>query len=393
MIYAGVDIAKVDHVVGAVDGRGEEAARPMSFKNSGDGFEKCVAWLEGVAEDPSGVVVAMEATGHYWMALYSFLVSRGYAVAVVNPMQVCAVRRMKGMSRVKNDRIDSVLIAEAMRIGQFDPTRLASDEVQSLRSLTRFHQSLKSELAEVKTQCICLMDAYFPEYDGVFSDMFGAGSRAVLSKCPLPFEVSRRRASTLSEAIAKASRRPAGSDAKAAEVKARAKASVGITLGQEAASFQIKSLVSQMDFLDGEIAETERLVRSLLDAIDPLVLTIPGVSYTTGAQIVAEIGDIGRFRNAAALVSYAGLNSSVSQSGKFDSGGGPITKHGSPYLRRALWLAANRARQFDPGLRAFYERKRAEGKCHRVAVTAVARKLCHVVFAIMRDQAPYDPEK
>ena len=81
----------------------------------------------------------------------------------------------------------------------------------------------------------------------------------------------------------------------------------------------------------------------------------------------------------------------MSQSGQFDSGGGPITKHGSPYLRRALWLAANRARQYDPGLRAFYDKKRAEGKPHRVAVTAVARKLCHIVFAVMRDQVPYDP--
>ena len=123
------------------------------------------------------------------------------------------------------------------------------------------------------------------------------------------------------------------------------------------------------------------------------MLTIPGVSYATGAQIVAEIGDISRFRNAPALVSYAGLNSGVNQSGKFDSGGGPITKHGSPYLRRALWLAASRARQYDPSLRAFYERKRAEGKCHRVAVTAVARKLCHIVFAVMRDGVPYDPAR
>lgn len=92
-------------------------------------------------------------------------------------------------------------------------------------------------------------------------------------------------------------------------------------------------------------------------------------------------------------MSYAGLNSNVNQSGKFDSGGAPITKHGSAYLRRALWLAANRARQYDPSLRAFYERKRLEGKCHRVAVTAVARKLCHIVFAVMRDRVPYDPAR
>lgn len=182
-------------------------------------------------------------------------------------------------------------------------------------------------------------------------------------------------------------------DGKAAELKALAKASVGIRLGEDAAAMQIQSLVRQMDFLDGERAKVERRVRELLELVEPLVLTIPGISYTTGAQIVAEIGDIGRFRSAAAPVSYAGLNSSVNQSGKFDSGGGPITKHGSPYLRRALWLAANRAWQNDPSLGAFYERKRAEGKCHRAAVTAVARKLCHIVFAVMRDRVPYDPAR
>ena len=170
-----------------------------------------------------------------------------------------------------------------------------------------------------------------------------------------------------------------------------AKSSIGITLGQEAASFQVKSLVRQMEFLDAECAKVQGLIRGLLDKVEPLILTIPGISYATGAQIVAEIGDVSRFRSAASLVKYAGLNSSVNQSGKFDSGGGPITKHGSPYLRRALWLAANRARQFDPALRAFYDKKRSEGKPHRVAVTAVARKLCHVVFAIMRDQVPYSP--
>ena len=92
-------------------------------------------------------------------------------------------------------------------------------------------------------------------------------------------------------------------------------------------------------------------------------------------------------------MSYAGLNSEVSQSGRFEATGEPITKHGSPYLRRSMWLAANRARQYDPNLKAFYDKKRTEGKCHRVAVTAVARKLCHIVFAVMRDQIPYDPER
>ena len=181
MIYAGVDIAKTDHVIGAVDERGAEMCPPMPFKNTEAGLERAVAWLEGLAGSPSDVVVGMEATGHYWMACYSFLVARGYSVAVINPMQVKAVRKLKGLDKVKNDRVDAGLIAEALRIGQYDETRLATDEMASLRSLSRYLQSLRGMVAELKTQCICLMDAHFPEYAGIFSDMFGAGSRAVLS--------------------------------------------------------------------------------------------------------------------------------------------------------------------------------------------------------------------
>lgn len=335
MIYAGVDVAKANYVIGAV---------------GDDGQPPC------------------------------------------NPMEVKAVRKLKGKSKVKNDRVDALLIAETLRIGEYVETKLASDEVRSLRTLTRYRQAIKEEAAQVKIRLTCVMDSYFPEYAGVFSDMFGSASLAVLEKSPMPSELLRRKAPSLASDISKAARRQIG-QAKASELKAAAKSSVGITLGLGAASFEVRSMVSQVRFLEERASEAEERIEELLMGIEPLVLTIPGVSLATGAQIVAEVGDVSRFRSAAALVSYAGLNSSVSQSGQFDSGGGPITKQGDPYLRRAVWLAANRARQHDPALKAFYDKKRAEGKRHRVAVTAVARKLCHIVYAVMRDQVPYDPNR
>lgn len=389
MIYAGVDIAKADHVVGAVGETGDEVAKPMPFKNSKEGFERCVAWLEGVAETQDDVVIGMEATGHYWQACFSYLTSCGYRVAVINPMQVKAVRRLKSLSKVKNDRIDSVVIAETLRIGNFDETALATDELQSLKTLTRYRQSLKEQVAAVKTHVVCLMDTYFPEYDGIFSNMFGKASLAVLAKCPLPADIARVRESTLEKIVTEASHGRSGAR-QAAKIKERAKASIGFTLGSEAASFEIRSYISQIGFLLDRVAEADARIAALLEAIEPLVLTVPGISTTTGAQIVAEIGDVSRFKNAAAIVSYAGISSSVNQSGKFELEGGSITKHGSPYLRRALYLAAQGAYRLDPGLRAFYDKKRSEGKCHRVAVMAVARKLCHIIYAILRDQAPFE---
>ena len=392
MIYAGVDIAKMDHVIGAVDEAGAEVAKPMSFKNSELGFERCIAWLESVAEGEDDVFVGMEATGHYWMACFAYLTAAGYRVCVVNPMQVHAMRGLKGLAGVKNDRIDSWLIAETLRQGDYDETRLATDELQALKQLTRYHQGLKQELAAVKTQAVCVLDSYFPEYATLFSDIFGAASLKVLAECPTPSEAARKRTATIAKLLSEGSRGRLG-EAKAAQVRAAARSSVGIRLGEDAASFQLKTMVSQVEFLNRTIAKVEREVASLLAKIEPNITTIPGVSTTTGAQIVAEIGDVRRFKGAASIVKYAGLNSGVDESGKFSAQGVPITKHGSPYLRRSLWLAANRARQYDPRLKAFYDKKRREGKPHRVAVTAVARKLCHVVYAVMRDGEPYDPAK
>lgn len=392
MIYAGVDIAKNDHVIDAVDELGEQVSKAMPFKNSEAGFERCVAWLEGVAEDPSGVLVAMEATGHYWMACFSYLAARGYAVTVVNPMHVGAVRRIKNLDRVKNDRIDAWLIAETLRIGEFDPTRLATDELQSLKTLTRYRQSLRDQIAEVKTKATCLLDSYFPEYAGLFSNVFGAASMALLAKAQVPSAVSRMRASTIADTLSAASRGRLGAE-KAAEVRAAARRSVGIRLGEDAAAFEIREYVDLIAYLSKKQGRADAQIEELLMRIEPMVLTIPGISVALGAQIVAEIGDVGRFRNGASVVKYAGLNSGVSQSGQFEGKGLPISKTGSPYLRRAMWLAAESARKFDPGLRAFYDKKRAEGKGHRVAVTAVARKLCHIVYAVMRDRVAYDPDR
>ena len=308
-------------------------------------------------------------------------------------MQVKAVRKPGGLDKVRTTRVDAGLIAEALRIGRYDETRLATDEVASLRSLSRYLQSLRGMVAELKTQCVCLMDAHFPEYaGGVLGHVRGRQPRgAVKSRCPSSW---RAGAPTRSPATSpRRSRRGGKSAGYAAKTSRRGQVVDRRELGQEARLVpnQVPDKGRRVRRL--RVREGRGEVRALLDEVEPLVLTIPGASYVAGAQIVSEIGDVSRFRSAPAPVSYAGLNSSVSQSGKFDSGGGPITKHGSPYLRRALWLAANRARQYDPGLRAFYDKKRAEGKPHRVAVTAVARRLCHIVFAVMRNQVPYDPER
>ena len=119
------------------------------------------------------------------------------------------------------------------------------------------------------------------------------------------------------------------------------------------------------------------------------IVSIPGIGMTTGAVILSEVGDITKFDSPSKLVAYAGIDASVAQSGEYESPNNRMSKRGSPYLRKALFQAALVASNTDPELKAFYQKKRSEGKHHLTCVGAVARKLCYIIYAILKENRPY----
>jgi len=390
MLYAGIDIAKRRHMACITDALGNKIAGPFAFDNTRQGFALFTKRMEEACGEEE-VVVGMEATGHYWMALFSHLQQAGICACLINPVKTDAWRRFLGSSKVKTDAIDCAIIADAMRIGAFDPSMLACEEIGELKALTRMRQDLSESTSALKCRIIAALDRVFPEYAKLFSDAFSASSKAILKRCPTPKECSKVKASSLERILAKASRGKCGYE-KAQKIKAAARESCGAAFADRAISFEIKSLVAQLEFIERQIDEADLMIRELLDGIEPLVLTIPGISYAIGAQIVAEIGDINRFDNSDALVSFAGLNPSKNESGEFSSTENRITKQGSPYLRRALYLAAQAQLVQGNAFRAFYDRLRGRGKRHRVALVAVAAKIARVVFAVLSKQEPYREE-
>ena len=150
-------------------------------------------------------------------------------------------------------------------------------------------------------------------------------------------------------------------------------------------------MLAHVAFLEGQVAELD-------DQIAPLLLQAPGGTYLTSikgmgptlaATILAEIGDIRRFDDPKKLVAFAGLDPSLHQSGQFRAEHAAISKRGSPFLRRAVWLAAHPARQWNPDLQAVYERKLAQGKRHQQAMAAVAHRLLNRIYIVLKEQRPY----
>ena len=392
MIYAGIDIAKNNHVIGAVDEHGERIAKGMQFSNNTSGFEKCRTYLEGLGTAKEDVRIGMEATGHYWLALFCWLQNQGYDVTVINPIHTSAMRKFKGSSRVKTDFVDCIIIAETLRCGNFEPSKMGDESLIELKKLTRLHTSLTESVADIKRQVITALDQVFPEYDGIFSNIFGESSKAFLKRCPTPEECSKIRVDSIAKTLEQASKGKLGRK-KADEIKDLAKNSCGISIATEVFSLQIKLLIEQMDFIEKQIDKVELEINSRIEKIEPLILTIPGISHVLGAQIVSEIGDIHRFHSAPAVVKYAGINPSISQSGEFTSTKNHITKQGSPYLRRALYLAAMGQVLLKTPFYDYYVKKRDDGKSHRQALIAVSRKLVHVIFAVLTKQEAYDENK
>lgn len=288
--------------------------------------------------------------------------------------------------------MDSIVIAQLLRFGQFSACNVPNENIIALKNLSRFHFSLVDLCSDLKRKVICLLDQVFPEYESLFSDVFGVASKQLLLSFNTPDDFARISTTKLANFLHKASRGRLGRD-KAESIKSAAKNSIGVSFALNSFSFQIKQLVEQIEFTEKQIEELDDEISKLLTATDCAVITtVTGISDVLGAAIVGEIGDISRFESAPKLVAYAGLDASVKQSGDFTGTKNKISKRGSPYLRRVLWLAAFVASQHDPVLSMYYSNLIARGKSHKLAITAVSRKLCNIVWAVLKTKVPYTPK-
>ena len=331
----------------------------------------------------------MEATGHYWVSLYSYLIDLGFTVYVINPIQSDAFRKMY-IRQTKNDSKDSFIIAQIMRFGEFSTTSLADEDILALRQLSRYRLALVDECSDWKRKCIALLDQVFPEYSKLFSDTFGVTSKELLSKYPTPEDMLSVNTDTLAELLSKASRGRFGTS-KASEIQEYASNTFGVSFAKDAFAFQIKQIIAQINFIEEQLEELEIKISELLHKTNQVITTITGIGDVLGGIIIGEIGDISRFETASQLVAYAGLDVSVKQSGDFVGTQTKISKRGSPYLRRAIWLAATVAAFKDPALSVYYQSLKARGKHHLTAIGAVARKMCNIIFAVLRNNKPYVP--
>lgn len=353
MYIVGIDIGKNHHEASIVSPEGKQIGRSLRFATTHKGADSLMSFIfKNIGNSPC--VFGMEATGHYWYPIYSFLKAKGYTICVINPIQSDSLRKMY-IRQTKNDSIDSFLIAEVIRFGQFTTTSMADENILSMRQLCHYRDSVISSRTEIKLRISTIMEQIFPEYEKQFSSLWLSTSMGSLEKYLTPENIENAPIDELFEIIKDKSHNRL-TKAKAISIKEAAADTFGIKIAQDAFSFQLKQLIDRMNFL-------------------------------------AEIGDISRFKNSSALVAFAGIDPTVRQSGEFNSTHNHMSKRGSPYLRHAIFLAATTCSFHNSPLNAYYKKKRDQGKHHLTATGAVARKLTTVICAVLRDSKPYEPKK
>jgi transposase len=385
VIAVGIDVGKRAHHACFLESDGQEVARSLRFANNRQGVNLLQERLQSLGKPAT---IGIEASGHYWLGVHRQLVHDGWSVQVINPLQPRALRS-SGVRKTKTDQRDAFYIADLIRIGRAKANYVPNDLILQLRQLTRFRWDLVDQLGDVKRHLLAVLDRVFPEFAEQFTDPFGTTARALLVEARTAAEFAALDVSELTDQIERASRKRLGR-AKAEALQRAAVGSLGLTALAPAAAVEVSALLEQLGLLDKQIEQADRAIAELLADVEQHVSSIPGLGPTLVATIVAEVGDIDRFPRFESLVAYSGLDPSVFESGAFHGTRQHISKRGSPYLRRALYLAAHNAQLRDPELAAYLHRKLDQGKPYKAALVAVAHKLLARIYVVLKEARPYE---
>ena len=399
---AGVDISKRFSDMCILTPENEVFERLKIYHDT-TSMERAQAALQKAAQTfGKAPVIVMESTSHYHLILFQFFSDAGYEVIVVNPLQSNALKNIN-VRKVKTDKVDAYRLALLYRMNVLRRSQVPTDALRSLRMLCRQHYELKGDITRYKNRLTALLDQTFPGFSKVFADVGAAGALAVLELYPTPSNVLSSDPLHIAHLIQKASHKSQKYGLRKMELLFEA-ATQAERIGIHAPGDQVlvRSLITILKQLVDGAALIDRQIQTLAKQNEyirvntDLLQTIPGVGMFSSAVILSEIGDFSLFSKPKQLAAYFGLDPSERQSGTMQSARNKLSKRGSPYIRAVLYMVAHNTvhtNRFgsvgNPVLADFYQRK-CQTKTPNVAICAVMHKLSNIIFAVLRDQRPFE---
>ena len=388
MIYVGIDVASDKHDFMLMTDKGVfYTKRSITIPNTNEGYKKLhnsITEFCGANNDYQ-VRIGLESTGFYHLNLVFYLLQKDYRVTIINPILTNMFKKSKKVHTPKNDNLDSINICKYLHDNQkdFKPYTLISYHSEALKSLSRDRFYIVEELRQAKLDIYRILSQLFPEYLKLFSNVYQGSALEIITRYPSPKKLAKAHLGTISSIL------HGKCKTSAEEIINAAKASIGND--NEYLSFSLSQAIKTLNFIQSKIDDYDRMIKYYVDQLDTKILTIPGVGYTTAGLILGEIGDISKFNNAESLVSFAGLDLEVYESGKFKATNHRISKKGSKYLRYALYQVAKACWRYDPTLNTYYEKKKSEHKHFYVIIGHLEKKMARIIYSILKSGNAYTP--
>jgi len=387
--FVGIDVSKDKFDVCGIAG---DAVKLFQFSATMDrkGFEILKEHLADISI-ASGLI-GMESTATYHVNLFSYLLSEGYNVIIINPLLISNYMKMQ-LRKTKTDKKDAVVIAQFLLAnGETLVQRTEPSFIADLRDLSRQRESLVDEMTSLKIGIKRLLNMTFPELEHI-TDVFTKSMLKLIRQYPSAVALKDADLGKLSQTLI-ADSYGHKREAFAAELIKAACSSIGIN--SPAKETILKQKVTLLLHLEDALQEITSILiemsrKQMEDDIN-ILTSIKGIGDKTAVNFLIEMGgSINQFNRSGKIIAMAGLDPAVYQSGQHE-GKGRITKRGNRHLRRIIWLMTTKVMHYNGIFSAYYLKRRKEGLPYKKAVLATAHKLIRVIYAMLTQRTTFCPQ-
>lgn len=386
MICIGIDVSKDKSTVCAIKPNGEIIMKPFEMKHTVEEIGNLADVINSFEDE---VRIVLEETGHYHLPIVTYLCKRGVFVCCINALRMkkfCS----QNIRKAKTDIIDAKKIAQfgITYWNDLKPVLPADKTYDELRFLARQYDSLTSTLVKLKVDLSNLLDEIMPGITNVLEDNRGRNKLTEFVKefvhfeCILKLGEKKFSKKYCAWATKKGYRQ---NERKAAQIYALAQTGIPSRPFSAIVENAVKdnvALIQQVNESRTNIITQMREICKTLPEYS-LLIEMPGVGETLAPRLIAEIGDVRRFKNKHSLIAYAGIDAPPYQSGAFSASERHISKRGNSYLRKTafeLMLCLIQHKPVGDPVYDFIQKKRSEGKAAKEAMVAGINKFLRIYY-------------
>ena len=387
----GIDVSKGKSTVAILSAVGEVIEEPFEIKHDIDGLNFLEEKLKDIPNEDLKIV--MEETGTYHLPVLGYLLDKGYFVVAENALKIKKYLD-RGLRKAKTDKKDSYKLAEytCNNWYKLNKVRENDEAYDNLRFLSRQYINNINVQVKQKNNFSNLCDLLFPGYYQLLDENNFILGLEIFKKYYHPEIVTNKKQSQFVEEIDKLAKKLGHKGAGitlANKIYLLAQKTISPRPNNEYAQLSAIScadaLILTIKTTTTIISEMNKLARELPEY--GVISEIPGCGKKLTSRVIAEIGDVRRFKNAGSIIAYAGIDAPPYQSGQFEATNRHISKRGNKYLRKTgyeIMKSIKSSCKSDNELKLYIIKKENEGKLKKVAKIAGLNKFLRMYYGIVK---------